>query len=123
MANRITLDLEDYEGDLGELTPSELVTLERRYRVAIVKLLRQRALPVIRANSPRRSGKLARGYRLRSRKGAVILHNSAFYWHLQTTASGERLPEFVDKAMLEVVRAESSDLLRTLIADLVGARE
>ena len=119
---RVTIDLESLEDLTNELSASELRKVETRFRQRIAKVIRSEGLPVIRANTPNRSGKLRSGYQVRTRKGAIEIGNRQFYWHLQDALSGGPLPRFIDNVVLGIVDREGARLLQELASEIIGER-
>lgn len=121
-AGRVIIDIQALDAAVAQLTPAEVKKAVSKFRQALAALLRQRALPDIRKASPRRTGRLRKGWRVQSRAGRVSITNNTPYWHLQTAPDGTPLPQFVDKTVLGVVNGEGPELLADIVTDIIGDR-
>ena len=122
MPGQVTIDIRALDAAVSQLTPAEVQKAVSRFRKALAALLRQRALPDIRKASPRRTGRLRKGWRVKSRAGRVSIVNNAPYWHLQDAPDGTPLPQLVDRTVLAVVNGEGADLLADIVVDIIGER-
>ena len=122
MPGQVTIDIRALDAATAQLTGPELQRAVSRFRKALASLLRQRALPDIRKASPRRTGRLRKGWRVQSRAGRVAIINKTSYWHLQTAPDGTPLPQFVDRTVLDLVNDEGADILSDIVTDIIGER-
>ena len=122
MPGQVTIDIRALDAAVAQLTEAEVKRAVAKFRQALANLLRQRALPPIRKASPRRTGRLRKGWRVKSSAGRLAITNNTSYWHLQTAPDGTTLPQFVDRTVLNVVNDEGADLLADIVTDIIGAR-
>ena len=122
MPGQIVIDIKALDAAVAQLTPAKVQKAVSRFRKALASLLRQRALPDIRSASPRRTGRLRKGWRVKSQAGRVAVTNQTSYWHLQTAPDGTPLPQLVDRTVLAVVNDEGADLLADIVVDIIGER-
>ena len=124
----IDLDaLEAYTARLGRaFTSKEVALIHRTFAMRMAVLIRQEALPEIRAATPIRTGKLRRSFRVRARGGRAIeiyRRDPVPYWHLQTASGGGPLPRFIDDVALAVVDRHTHSLLDEIVTEVIDNAE
>ena len=105
-----------------QLTPAEYKQIQSRFQTKMVAAIRADALPAIRREIPKRSGKLRRSLRLKNNRGRGIINihfaEGAFYWHMVDANTGGPLPAKIDEIVLEVVRNRGRELLNEAISEV-----
>ena len=119
---RYNIDLGKLDPDFNSLNVVEKAKAVNRFRVELAKVIRKEALPDLRKATPKRTGRMRKGWKVSTRKGSVSVVNPARYWHLQQARAGLPMPQFLDRLVLDVVSTFGKELASDVITDVIGER-